>query len=376
MRPLLFLLFDNDGGKTMTATSSKGTRTSRRTILKAGGAALAAGSIGFPFIARGAKAEILIGGPASAEKPFRELFFDPFEKKMAVKIYFEGTNSSTNLAKMRAEKVAPKRSVVFMDDVVLMTAMDEGLLTPLPPAVANLGEVIPRSIGKDRYWVNYMVMKSGVAMNTKVGRPIASWNDLWDAKYKGRVIVPSLNNTEGLWVLFMAAALESGKPLAQAQFDSDAGFAKMKKIKPNLLTIYTNAPQAIDLLQQGEAWYIAGQFSQNVLRFREMGRPIDFAKPREGGFAMPQSVAMVKGAPHQAYAAQLIDFILGAEIQNQLPNALYSSPVSRKASIPAKLADALPTAENAPKELFLPDWENIRKNRPEWIRRWEREMVG
>jgi putative spermidine/putrescine transport system substrate-binding protein len=331
--------------------------------------------IAAPYVARAATPEILIGGPASAEQPFRQYFFDPFEKLKNVKIFYEGTNSSTNLAKMRAEKSAPKRTLVFMDDVVLLTAMDDGLLTPLPSAVSNLTHVVSRSIGKDRFWVNYMVMKSGVAMNSKVGKPIASWNDVWGKVYEGRVIVPSLNNTEGLWVLFMAAHLESGKPLAEAQFDIDAAFAKMKKLKPNLLTIYVNAPQAIDLLQQGEAWYIPGQFSQNVLRFREMGRPIDFAKPKEGGFAMPQSVALVKSAPHQELGAELVDFILGTEIQNKIPETLFSSPVNRNAVIPAKFADALPSTENVTKELFLADWENIRKNRAGWIERWEKEMA-
>jgi putative spermidine/putrescine transport system substrate-binding protein len=276
---------------------------------------------------------------------------------------------------MRAEKSAPKRSLVFMDDVVLLTAMDEKLLTPLPKAISNLDSVPTKWVGKDRFWTNYMVMKVGIAMNTKVGKPVSSWNDMWDPAYKSRVIVPSLNNTEGLWVLFMAAHLESGKPLAQAQFDADAGFAKMKKLKPNLLTIYTNAPQAIDLLQQGEAWYIPGQFSQNVLRFRDMGRPIDFAKPKEGGLAMPQSVAMVAGAPHQELAAELVNFILSTELQNKVPEVLFSIPVNKDAKLPAKFADALPSAENMEKELFLPDWENIRANRTAWVQRWEKEMT-
>jgi putative spermidine/putrescine transport system substrate-binding protein len=354
--------------------SASSPRSSRRRFLQTGAAA--ATIAGFPFIARSQAKEMLIGGPASPEKQFRELFFDPFEKKTGVKIFYEGTNSSTNLAKMRAEKAAPKRSLVFMDDVVLMTAMDEKLLTALPQSIASLGDVVPRCIGTGRFWTNYMVMKSGIAMNTKVGKPVASWNDLWQPWAKGRVIVPSLSITEGLWVLIMAASLKSGKPLKDAQFDIDAGFAKMKELKPNLLTIYNNAPQALSLLQQGEAWYVAGQFSQNVLRFKETGQPIDFAKPKEGGFAMPQSVAMVAGSPHADVAAQLVDFILGLEIQNKLSEALYSAPVNRKAKVAAKFADALPVAAVMDKELFLPDWDNIRKNRTGWVERWEREIAA
>jgi putative spermidine/putrescine transport system substrate-binding protein len=113
-----------------------------------------------------------------------------------------------------------------------------------------------------------------------------------------------------------------------------------------------------------------------VLRFKETGQPIDFAKPKEGGFAMPQSVAMVAGSPHADVAAQLVDFILGAEIQNRLSEALYSAPVNRKANVAAKFADALPAAAAMDKELFLPDWDNIRKNRTAWVERWEREIAA
>ncbi len=349
---------------------------SRRTFLKYGAATAGAAIAGFPAIVRSAPVELLIGGPASAEKPFREFFFDPFEKKTGIKIFYEGTNSATNLTKLRAEKASPKRSLVFMDDVVLMTAMDEKLLTPLPASIANLNDVVPRCIGLDRFWTNYMVMKSGVAINTKVGKPIASWNDLWQPPAKGRVIVPALTITEGLWVLIMASSLKSGKPLKEAQFDIDSGFAKMKELKPNLLTIYNNAPQALDLLMQGEAWYIGGQFSQNVLRFQEQGRPIGFAKVKEGGFAMPQSVAMVAGAPHLDMAAGLVDFILAPDIQNKLSEILYSAPVNRKAKVAAKFAAELPDAAAMDKELFLPDWDNIRKNRTQWIQRWEREIAN
>lgn len=361
----------------MTATTHARVEAPRRKFLrKAAAAATAAALGGAPMIGRAAGVEMLIGGPASAEKPFRDFFFDPFEKKTGIKIFYEGTNSSTNLAKMRAEKSSPKRSLVFMDDVVLLTAMDEGLLTPLPATVANLKDVVPRAIGVDRFWTNYMVMKSGVAINSKVGKPIGSWNDLWLPPAKGRVIVPNLTITEGLWVLIMASSLQTGKPLKDAQFDIDAGFTKMRALKPNLLTIYNNAPQALDLLMQGEAWYIGGQFSQNVLRFRELGRPIDFANVKEGGFAMPQSVAMVKGAPHLDVAAQLVDFILGLEVQNKLSEALFSAPVNRNAKVAPKFADALPSAEGLGRDLFLADWDNIRKNRAAWIQRWDREIAS
>ena len=42
----------------------------------------------------------------------------------------------------------------------------------------------------------------------------------------------------------------------KAQYEIDAGFKKIKTLKPNLLTVYTQIPQAINLLEQGEGWAI------------------------------------------------------------------------------------------------------------------------
>src|SRR5260370_41455129 len=96
----------------------------------------------------------------------------------------------------------------------------------------------------DGMWANYLQPWQGIAYNTKAlpaGFP--NWADCYDPKFKARLVIPSLQNTEGLANLVMAAALETGKPIDKAQYDIDAGFKKIKTLKPNLLTIYTQIPQ-------------------------------------------------------------------------------------------------------------------------------------
>ena len=99
------------------------------------------------------------------------------------------------------------------------------------------------------------------------------------------MILPSLQNTEGLANLFMAAHLETGKPMTEAQNDIDAGFKKLETLKPNLLTVYTQMPQAYNLLEQGEGWMISSVISSGGARPQEgrrAGRRC--AVPKEGIF--------------------------------------------------------------------------------------------
>src|SRR5438477_9374564 len=112
---------------------------SRRSLLKAGAAFTA--TVGMPALVRAAPKEIVIGGPAGAAKYFNADLFPVMEKKLGVKVLYEGTNSLTNLQKMQSDKAAPKISVVIMDDPVMLLAAGEKLITPMTStAIPNLGK--------------------------------------------------------------------------------------------------------------------------------------------------------------------------------------------------------------------------------------------
>ncbi|MEH2472304.1 putative spermidine/putrescine transport system substrate-binding protein [Nitrobacteraceae bacterium AZCC 2161] len=340
---------------------------SRRTTLQLGAGALA-GGLAMPSILRAATKEIVIGGPAGAAKYFNADLFPLVEKKLDVKILYEGTNSLTNLQKMQADRASPKMSVVIMDDPVMLPAAAEGLITPMSiSAVPNLGKLVNGAVHRDGMWANYQKPWAGIAYSTKrMPTAPANWTDLWDPKFVQKVIVPSLQNTEGFWTLLAAAHIETGKPFQEAQYEIDAAFRKLKSLKPNLLNVYTNAPQAINLLEQGEAWMIGGQFSAYTLIRKADGSPIDLAVPAGAGFAMPSGIAKVTGAPAGGLADTVIDTILSPEAQSLLAAKAFVAPTNPAATTPAGFPDSA--------SLFAPDWAFFAKERAGWVDRWIKEM--
>ena len=340
---------------------------SRRSVLKSGIAVSA--MLGAPALLRAAPKEIVIGGPAGAAKYFNADLFPVLEKKLDCKVLYEGTNSLTNLQKMQADKASPKISVVIMDDPVMLPAAAEGLITKMSAsAIPNLGKLVDGAVHQDGMWANYQKPWAGIAYSTKrMKTPPATWAEMWDAKYAGKIIVPSLSNTEGFWTLLAAAHLETGKPYKDAQYEIDAAFKKVKSLKPNLLNVYTNAPQAINLMEQGEAWMIGGQFSAYTLIRKAEGSPVDLAIPQDGGFAMPSGVAKVTGAPAGALADAVIDFFLSPESQTILADKAFVAPTNKATPRPAGFPD--------PATLFAPDWAFVAKNRASWVDRWAKEMT-
>ena len=326
----------------------------------------AVATVGFPAIVRSQPKEIVIGGAAS-----HKAFMDPtvipmFEKKYDCKIIFEGTKSLVNLEKMVSNKSKPYLSVVMMDDPVLLLAVKEDVLEKTTAAkVPNLAKLKPAAIHMDGMWTNYQLPYAGIAYAPAKAKPApASWAEVWDAKYKGKLIVPSLQNTEGLSVFFMAAHLETGKPMKDAQYQTDAAFKRLRALKPNLLTIYTQMPQAFNLLEQGEAWMIAGALSSYASERKRQGAAVEMGAPKEGVMAMPSGIARVKNGPQPELAWAFINEMLGAEYQKILTEVAAAVPTNTTVPVPAGI----------PKDVFVPDWAHVAEQRKGWVERWDKEM--
>ncbi|WP_127090498.1 extracellular solute-binding protein [Aquabacter cavernae] len=339
---------------------------SRRTILKAGIALT--GLVAAPSVLRAQTKELVVGGAAS-HKPWVESIVAPaFEKKYKCKIIFEGTKSLVNLEKMQKNKGSQYLSVVQMDDPVMILAVREGLLEPLTTAaVPNLADLVPGAVHMDGAWANYLQPWLGIAYANSMKAPPTSWADLFDPKYKGRIIIPSPQNTEGLPLIFAAAALAKGAPLAAGQKDVDAGFAKLATLKPNLLTIYTQMPQAYNLLEQGEALMIGPAMSSYASERKAAGAPISLAAPKEGVFAMPSGIAVVKGAPQAELAFAYVNELLSAPLQAELVGPTNSLGANKATPKPAGLPADLKVVQI--------DWADVAAERTKWVSRWDRDMA-
>jgi putative spermidine/putrescine transport system substrate-binding protein len=347
-------------------SSKKG--LTRRTLL--GSLAAASALVASPAVLRAQTREIVVGCAGSHSGWMRDLVVPTFEAKHKAKVIFEGTKSLVNLEKMRSNKAQPYLSVVQMDDPVMILAVEEGLLEPITAADApNLAKLREGAVHMGGMWANYVQPWAGIAYNTGVVKDgVPSWNALWDASAKGKIIIPSLQNTEGMWTLFAAAHLATGKPLSEAQYEIDAAFDKLAQLKPNLLSIYSVMTQSFNLLEQGEISMLGGNWSAYALPRKQKGAPVDLAAPKEGIFAMPSGICLVKGGPNKDLALAYINEMLGAELQAKLASTTFAVPANTEVTAGATVPAGVP--------LFGPDWAFVTKNRKSWIERFDKLMAG
>lgn len=76
---------------------------------------------------------------------------------------------------------------------------------------------------------------------------------------------------------------------------------------------------AVDLVASGERWFGLTDTDDARVAMLE-GKPIGVAipDPADGAILIPNTVALIKGAPHAEPGKQLIDFLLSAEVERKL----------------------------------------------------------
>ncbi len=298
----------------------------RRQILK--GAAAGALILGAPTIVRAQAKQLLMAGPGAQAKMFEADVVPLLEKKIGIKIVFDASTLK-HLETLAMQKAAPTYSVAWMTDYDMISASQQGLLAPLTPTgVPNVQKILPSAIGRDGQFVLFKLARFSVGVNTDhVKPPLAAWADLWGPRFKGKILVPGFPMTQGPMLLTMAAHLETGKPLAEAQYETAAGLKKLKELRANVLNVFSGSPQALLLLEQGEAHVVVGLFSSVLYPRRRAGMPIDLPTPKEGAFGGANCIARIANGPHPELADALIDAMLSPEIQALLMERTYDSPV-------------------------------------------------
>src|SRR6195952_4553821 len=149
----------------------------------------------------------------------------------------EGVTLS-QIAALRATRTNPKYSVMFMDDIGVDLAKGEGLLDPLPvDKLPNLQRVYKRFLFSEGYGAAFAISTGGLYINPQNDPKVTSYGDLWDDRFRKRVLMITPKFTQSIYLLVATASMVTGKPLHDAQYLTDSAWGKMAELKPNILTI-------------------------------------------------------------------------------------------------------------------------------------------
>ncbi|HEX2887572.1 ABC transporter substrate-binding protein [Vineibacter terrae] len=294
----------------------------------------------------------------------------PFEKATGAKVRFVLGSSVQNLAKLRATKGSPEIDVAYMDLAIATQGKGEGLLSTLDTAaMANYGAIYDNAKDKDGRFVGMMYGASAIAYNPKlVKTPPTSWHDLWKPEFKGKLAIGDISGTTGIHFVIAASMINGG-----SQENTDPGFEAIKKLKPSVVMMYSQADQVVPLFEREEI-AIAVWYPDRVGAAAAKGLSVATAFPKEGAIGILPTVSVPEGAKNKALAQKYIDQVLSAETQKCFAEKQYGGPVNKTVTLDDKLAAQLPYGA-AVDRMHFPDPETTAKLLPSWSERWGREIA-
>jgi spermidine/putrescine-binding protein len=285
-----------------------------------------------------------------------------FEKQYGAKVQPESQESSSDgLIKLQAQKGKTAIDVWFTVPYVVARC-PEGLLANIDQSkLTDKKDLMPNAIGKN-YVVCYYYPFGITYRTDMVSKPITSWEDLWDPSLKGKISIPSAGFFSGNF-LVLAAYLNGG-----SEKNIGPGFAKIKKLLPNVANIYDSDATPRQLLAQGEVAVAVGGADYYGFMV-ERGIPAKFLTPKPAPLEF-DVLTVIKGGKEEL-AHEFINFMVHPFAQTRTVVEWKCVPVNTKVAPAKELEGAVPKL----KDLIQFDIPTVNAQLPNWMDRWNREIV-
>src|SRR2546426_2955410 len=211
--------------------------------------------------------------------------------------------------KIVAEKSNPRADVFIGGSSEFHDPLGkQGLLEAyVSPNASKVGAAFKEASG---LWTGWYTGIFGFVMHTDRlnkelgGKKPATWDDLLDTAWKGKLILPDPIKTGGGYI-FMATQI--------FRFNRDEAKAMdfMKKLHANIAQYIPTSPGALTLIDQGQ-FVGCPNWSHDILTEKSKGNPVELNVPSDTGFEVG-AVSIVKGAKNFPAAQAFVDWVLTKE---------------------------------------------------------------
>jgi len=252
----------------------------------------------------------------SVDQVFSEPILRDFEKETGIKVKavydVEATKTTGLVNRLIAEKDRPKADVFWNSEVAQTIILkNKGVLAPYRSPSAK--DIPPKFRDKEDYWTGFAARARVLIYNTNLLRESdipESIFELTDAKWKGKVAMA--------YPLFGTTATHVAALYSTIGQEKTETF--LKALKLNDVVIVDGNSVVRDLVVEGKV-PIGFTDTDDVNVAIQAGKPVKMLFPDRDGIGtllIPNTVALVKGAPHPEEARKFIDYLLSRKVESKL----------------------------------------------------------
>ena len=296
----------------------------------------------------------------------------PFRAQCGCEIVLETGNNGERLNKLQM-RGGMGTDVAYFSDSFSQQGIALGLFQPIDRSkLPNLdGNYDLARDPQGGYGPAYTLGRVGIVYDAaKVEKPITSWNDLWREDLVGGLSLPGITTTAGPMVV-----IKAGEHAGVDAFEApDAAFAALAALKPNVVKNYGSGSEMVNLFSTGEI--VAAVVQDFTLAQIQAAVPsVTWAALEEGSIATLNTVNIPVGAAEPELAHQFINFILSAEVQQQLAEGGVDAPVATAVALTPEQASLWTYGAELIAGLERVDYGKMNAAKGAWVERWN-EVFG
>ncbi|CAB3673878.1 extracellular solute-binding protein [Achromobacter pestifer] len=265
--------------------------------------------------------------------------------------------SSQLLKRIEAEAARPKSDLFWTSSANVMHGYRALFESYLSPEAAAIPDALH---GPDNLWTaaNVHIVVGMVNARQLPGAAPASWADLTDRRFKGKVIIGDPGNSStaysALWGIERVLGADGLKALARN------------------VSISSSASHVVRSVGQGE--YAVGiTFESTAYPYVAGGqKEISILYPQDGTFIVADNMALVKNAPNLSAAKRMYDLLLSHQMQLALLQNAFRRP-SRNDIDVSKYLD-MPSLADI--KIIAADEAEAAADRDAFLRRWRAHVAA
>jgi iron(III) transport system substrate-binding protein len=272
------------------------------------------------------------------------------------------------LERVRGEKNNPQADFWWgAPQSTLMTAADEGLLESYRPTFAD--KIADQYKDSQNRWIGEMLLPEVIMYNSQALKKEDApkdWDDLIDAKYKGKIII------RGVMASGTMRTIYSSMIFRQDPNNPQKGYDWLKKLDANTKEYAQNPTNLYLKLARQEGTLSLWNLQDIMIQKEKKKQPFDYIYPQSGAPILVDGVGIVKGAKNQEAAKKFYEFLFDPQTAVELSKEYYQIPT--RSDIPKDQLPAWISGLNV-KPLDL-DWKKMSEKEKEWMQYWDENIRG
>ena len=251
-----------------------------------------------------------------------------FTKETGIEVVYSTFESNEEMYSKMKLTNGGGYDLIFPSSYYIEKMAKEGMLAKLDKTkLVNFTQITPSLLNnnfdpENQYSLPYVYGLTGIGINSAEIDPkaVTSWADLWNSKYKGKILLTA----DSREVFHIALLLKGFSPNTTEDKEIESAYHLLQKLIPNVQSFNSDSP---------DVPYVQGEVSLGMIwngsafRAHKENPDIQFIYPREGVIIWMDNYAIPKNAEHKEAAYKFIDFMLRPESAKEVIETMgFSMP--------------------------------------------------